>query len=87
MKKFEIFKILGEETRFEIVQFLASVQESSCGDLSKHFPKLSQPTLSHHFKVLADAGIISVKKEGTSHIYNLNRLSLKKLGIEIGKRD
>ncbi|MFZ2253310.1 MAG: metalloregulator ArsR/SmtB family transcription factor [Minisyncoccia bacterium] len=85
MKKYEVFKILGEETRFEIVQFLSGVKASSCGDLSKHFPKLSQPTLSHHFKVLADAGIISVIKDGTSHIYNLNHSFLKKLGIEIRK--
>lgn len=85
MKTHELLKILGEETRYEIVRFLSEKNERSCAELSEKFPHLSQPTVSHHFKVLADAGIIDVKKEGTAHTYHLNTQLLKKAGIEIGK--
>ena len=85
MKAHELFKVLGEETRFEIVRFLSHKNERTCAELSEKFPHLSQPTLSHHFKVLADAGIIDVTKEGTAHTYRLNAELLKKAGIEVEK--
>ena len=85
MKGYELFKILGEETRFEIVRFLANVKERTCAELSEKFPHLSQPTLSHHFKVLADADVILVKKKGTAHSYSLNRALLEKAGVALGK--
>lgn len=84
-KIYEIFKILSDKTRLEIVEFLSTKKEGSCADLSKRFKNLSQPTMSHHFKVLAKAGIISVRKEGTSHIYSLNKTCLKKLGLDVSK--
>ena len=85
MKTYELLKVLGEETRFEIVRFLSHKNERSCAELSEKFPHLSQPTLSHHFKVLAEAGIIDVTKEGTAHTYRLNAELLKKAGIDVGK--
>ncbi len=85
MKTYELLKVLGEETRYEIVRFLSLKNERSCAELSEKFPHLSQPTLSHHFKVLAEAGIIDVKKEGTAHIYRLNTPLLQNAGIVVRK--
>lgn len=84
-KIYEIFKILSDKTRLEIVEFLSSKKEGSCSDLSKRFKDLSQPTISHHFNILVKSGIINVRKEGTSHFYSLNRGSLKKMGIDVSK--
>lgn len=81
----ELFKILGEETRFDIVHFLASGKNRTCAELSEKFPHLSQPTLSHHFKVLADSDVIFVEKIGTSCVYSLNNALLKKAGVDLGK--
>jgi ArsR family transcriptional regulator, arsenate/arsenite/antimonite-responsive transcriptional repressor len=83
MKRHELFKILGDETRFDIVSYLADLRERSCAELSEKFPHLSQPTLSHHYKVLADADVIVVRKEGTSCRYTLKRETLDDAGVTL----
>ena len=80
-----IFKTLSDKTRLEMVLKLFSNGEMSCKDVSLHFKKLTQPTISHHFKVLEDADIISVRKDGTSHFYSLNKNKLKENGIDLSK--
>ena len=62
-----ISKALGDATRFGIFQALVADGELSCGDLTKHFP-IAQPTVSHHVKVLIDAGLVSARKAG-QHSY------------------
>jgi ArsR family transcriptional regulator len=80
-----LFKALGDETRLSIVSFLSKVGEASCSDISGVIDDLSQPTLSHHFKVLHEAGIIDVRKEGVSCYYILNRKRLKEMGVDTAK--
>lgn len=80
-----IFKALSDETRMHIVSFLAGRQGSSCGDISVHFQDLSQPTLSHHFKVLVEAGIITVEKRSVSRYYRLNKKYLRDHGVNPDK--
>ncbi len=81
----QVFKALADETRLQIVAYLAKRKGGSCGEISAHFSDLSQPTLSHHFKILADAGIISVEKRSVSRYYTLNKKALKTLGVETDK--
>ena len=80
-----IFKALGDESRLRIVSFLSDVGEASCSDISGVIDGLSQPTLSHHFKVLHEAGIIDVRKEGVSCYYILNKKRLKEMGVDTAK--
>lgn len=75
-----IFKALGNEVRLRIVRTLARYGEVSCQKLCDLFP-LSQPTMSTHFAKLVDAGIIRVRKEGTSHYYSLDTVLLRRHGI------
>ena len=79
---FKIFKSLSDKTRLSIAVFLAKSKETSCKQLSEKF-KLSQPTLSHHFKRLIDSGVILERKEGVSHFYRLNLELLKKSGVDL----
>ncbi len=80
----KIFKALSDPTRLEIAVYLAKYGQMSCGELSKRFP-LSQPTLSHHYKKLADAEIIIVSKDGASHFYQINHELLKEAGVNLKK--
>jgi ArsR family transcriptional regulator, arsenate/arsenite/antimonite-responsive transcriptional repressor len=80
-----IFKALGDETRLRVVAHLNRVGEAPCSDISGVIGDLSQPTLSHHFKVLHEAGIIDVRKEGVSCYYALNKNRLKDLGVDTSK--
>ena len=79
-----IFKSLSDETRLEIVRRLLAKKEMSCQQLSEYFG-LSQPTLSHHFKKLVDAGVLTERKEGIWRFYSINYHNLKKIGFDVKK--
>jgi DNA-binding transcriptional ArsR family regulator len=67
-----VFKALGDPTRYRIVRLLLERGELGCGDFSGRFG-LSLPALSHHYRVLENSKLISVRKAG-SHVYiRLNR--------------
>lgn len=71
MKKLaEIFKALGDPVRLEIVKLLLGKELCVC-DILDAF-KVSQPTISHHLKVLKFAGLVSDNREGKWIYYSLN---------------
>ena len=59
---------LSDPVRFEIVRNLAGVTEASCGELDGGRPKSS---MSHHFRVLRDAGLVHTRNIGTTHMNSL----------------
>jgi ArsR family transcriptional regulator len=64
------FKALGDPTRVAIVNRLAAADECCVCDLTEAF-ELSQPTISHHLKVLRDAGLVESSRRGTWAYYRL----------------
>lgn len=80
-----ILKALSDDTRLRIVDFLHTKEEASCGQISNELSELTQPTISHHFKVLAEAGIVSVRKEGVACFYKLEKDQLQNHGIDVCK--
>jgi len=64
------FKALADPTRVAIVNRLASLGETCVCDLTAAF-ELSQPTVSHHLKLLRNAGLIEVSRRGTWAYYRL----------------
>ena len=57
-----IFKALSDENRIRILKLLRSGEKCACKLLEEL--NISQPTLSHHMKILCDAGIVNGRKEG-----------------------
>lgn len=55
---------LSDPVRLDIVRCLAGVPEASCGELDGGRPKSS---MSHHFRVLRDAGLVHTRSVGTTH--------------------
>src|SRR5882757_2317846 len=64
------FRALSDPTRVAIVNRLASTEECCVCDLTAAF-ELSQPTISHHLKILRDVGLIEAKRQGTWAYYRL----------------
>src|SRR5215470_18021185 len=59
-----IAKALADPRRFEIFEEMAAAtDELACGRIVEKFP-ISQATVSHHIKELADAGLIEIRPEG-----------------------
>lgn len=66
------FKLLGDDTRLEILSLLASAGQAVCVcDIEAHIRDLSQPTISHHLKLLREAGLVRSEKRGTWSYYAL----------------
>lgn len=64
-----MLKAMAEPNRLKIIDLLSCGTLCAC-DILEHF-EFSQPTLSHHMKVLQNAGIVSAKKEGKWQHYTL----------------
>lgn len=67
---------LGDPVRLEIVKLLATGGEHSC---SAFECDLARSTVSHHFKILRESGVVYSRKSGTQHLNSLRREELKQL--------
>jgi len=74
-------KLLADETRLRLLGCLAA-RERSVGELAE-IVGLREPTVSHHLRRLADAGLVSARAEGTARIYRLERDSLSRIGRDL----
>ncbi|MBE6066556.1 MAG: winged helix-turn-helix transcriptional regulator [Clostridium lundense] len=74
-----IFKALSDSSRLQIVDILSCGEKCAC-DILEEFD-FTQPTLSHHMKVLMDCGIVSCRKEGLWSYYSLSSSNCNKLII------
>lgn len=72
----KVFKALGDANRYYILKLLVEKGELSCADFDDKL-KLSKPAMSHHYRILENAGLINVRKEGL-HFYM--KANLKVLG-------
>lgn len=64
------FRALSDPTRVAIVNRLAQAAETCVCDLTAAF-ELSQPTISHHLKVLREAGLVESSRRGTWVYYRV----------------
>ena len=64
-----VFKALADPTRLEILRLLAAQRGPTCVcDVVAHFG-LSQPTISHHLRVLREAGLLRASRIGVWSFY------------------
>lgn len=69
----KMISALADPTRLRIVEMLAGACDEICVcDITTQFD-LGQPTISHHLKVLRDAGMVTWEKRGLWVYYKLNR--------------
>jgi len=78
----EIFKALSDETRVQVVQMLTTEKQCAC-QILKRFP-ISQPTLSHHMRILTQSGLVSMEKSGKWVHYGINAETFNQIKVFIG---
>jgi DNA-binding transcriptional ArsR family regulator len=64
------FKALADPTRVAIVNQLSAADEVCVCNLTETFD-LSQPTISHHLRILREAGLVESSRRGTWAYYRL----------------
>jgi ArsR family transcriptional regulator, arsenate/arsenite/antimonite-responsive transcriptional repressor len=77
------FKALADPTRVAIVNQLSTVDEVCVCNLVDAF-ELSQPTISHHLKILREAGLVESSRRGTWAYYRLVPERLAALRATLG---
>src|ERR687883_1518534 len=77
------FKALGDPTRVAIVNRLAAAPEVCVCDLTDAF-ELSQPTISHHLRILREAGLVEASRRGTWVYYRLVPDAVAELARALG---
>lgn len=65
---------LSDSIRLDIVRKLAGVESATCGELDGGRPK---STVSHHFKVLRESGLVKTETTGTQHINRLRQSDIE----------
>ena len=66
----EFYKALGDETRLKIIQMLSEREMCVCEIIDKL--DMSQPAISHHLRILRQAGLVKDSREGKWIYYSLN---------------
>ena len=73
-----VFKAFCDDNRLQILELLRGGEKCACKLLEEM--SISQPTLSHHMKILCDSGIVVGRKEGKWMHYRISRS-----GVQIAK--
>ncbi|QXQ08127.1 helix-turn-helix domain-containing protein [Sphingosinicellaceae bacterium] len=64
----QVLYALSDPVRLEVVRTLARLGEATCSALDGGRPK---STMSHHFRVLRDAGLVRTRTDGPTHMNDL----------------
>jgi DNA-binding transcriptional ArsR family regulator len=67
---------LGDPVRLKIVRRLAKEGELGCAELEC---SIARSTMSHHFKILRESGVVRTRKEGTQHLNALRGEELEQM--------
>ncbi|MDO4500833.1 MAG: metalloregulator ArsR/SmtB family transcription factor [Erysipelotrichaceae bacterium] len=78
-----ICKTLSDVNRLEIVKMLVNGEKCACKLLEKF--AITQPTLSHHMKILEECELVCEHKDGKWRYYSLNKETLFEFKNEIEK--
>mgnify|MGYP000956886674 CR=1 FL=1 len=68
----KLLKAVSDANRLKIIDILSCGELCAC-DILGNFD-FTQPTLSHHMKVLTDAGLVKVRKDGLWSYYSLDMI-------------
>lgn len=71
-----IFKAFCDENRIRIIKLLRTGEKCACELLEEI--NVTQPTLSHHMKILCDAGIVVGRKEGKWTYYSISEKGVER---------
>lgn len=77
IEKAELFKVLSDLNRLQIIDMLSCGELCACKILEKF--NITQPTLSHHMKVLIESGLVEARKEQHWIYYKLKGNKIKEL--------
>jgi len=80
----DVFSALADPTRRQVLDLLTR-RERAAGELGRAFPRISQPGMSRHLRVLREAGLVRVRQERQHRYYSLRSERLAEVDAWISK--
>jgi ArsR family transcriptional regulator len=75
-----VFKALADPARVKLLSLIAAAKDGEACICDLTVPlELSQPTVSHHMKLLVDAGLVSREQRGKWAYYRVNDWALERV--------
>jgi|SRR5689334_4433226 len=78
-----VFAAIADPTRRTIVQRIAR-RRLTAGELARGF-RISRPAVSKHVRVLVGAGLLRVRREGRTRVYELDPAPLRQVDEWVGQ--
>jgi len=66
-----LFRALSDPNRLAIIDMIKTEEKCACKILEEL--QITQPTLSHHMKILCDSGLVNSRREGKWMHYSINK--------------
>lgn len=82
-KEAQVFKALSDPNRLRILEILTGGEQCACKILEEL--NISQPTLSHHMKILCDAGLTTCKRSGKWCHYTLDPEGIQTVSLWLNR--
>lgn len=79
-----VARALADPTRLRLLRAIFSRSEVSCRELVALLP-VTQATVSHHLKVLSDAGLVAARQDGPYHRYRALHGALAAHARDLGR--
>jgi DNA-binding transcriptional ArsR family regulator len=73
----DVFRAVSDPTRRQMLELLGG-GERTAAELAAPFD-MTQPAVSQHLRVLREAGLVDVRKEGRFRVYSLDPAPLREL--------
>jgi ArsR family transcriptional regulator, arsenate/arsenite/antimonite-responsive transcriptional repressor len=78
----KIAKALSDETRLHIYQAITEAEEVNCGDICS-VQKVGSPSVSHHLRILSEAGLVDSRRQGQFIYYHALPETLKEFNRQL----
>ena len=73
----QVFRALGDPTRQRMLAVLEKAGELCVSEVARHFA-MTQPSISHHLRILREAGLLTAHKRGKEVYYAINAEELSR---------
>ncbi len=73
----KMIKALADENRLAVLESLQNGEKCACVLLEEL--NITQPTLSHHMKILCDSGLVEYRKDGKWMHYSISKEGSEKM--------
>jgi len=80
----DVFAALSDPTRRKVLDLLRD-HERAAGELGGAFPKLTQPAISRHLRILRESGLVNVRRDEQRRLYSLRPQGLTEVDAWISE--